>query len=350
MMPIKMKAAVLTELKKPLVVTEVTLPKELAVGQVLVKVRYSGICGSQLGEIDGVKGADPYIPHLLGHEGSGEVVECGPGVKHVAPGDHVVLHWRKGNGIEAATPVYEWNGKSLNAGPITTFNEFAVVSENRVTKIDAATDMHIAALFGCAVTTGFGVIENSAQIRIGESIMVFGSGGVGLIAIKAAALSSAFPIIAVDRFENRLELAKSFGATHTIDSSRDDPVSALRSIVGAAGLDCFVDTTGRPEIIELGIELTNADGRVVLVGVPPKQEKVSFNTLCLHFGKTISGSTGGGAIPATDIIRLERLVKNGRLELGQFISAVRPLAEVNEAISDMRLGKISGRCLIEMGA
>lgn len=202
-----MQAAILTELKKPLAIGEVCLPETLDVGQVLVRIHYSGICGSQLGEIDGAKGEDKFLPHLLGHEGSGAVVDIGPGVKHVKPGDKVVLHWRKGLGIESPVPSYRWNGEKLNAGWITTFNEFAVVSENRVTRIPPDSDMRVAALFGCAVTTGFGVVLNNANLKIGESVVVFGAGGVGLNIVQAAAMVSAYPIVAVDRFENRLELA-----------------------------------------------------------------------------------------------------------------------------------------------
>src|SRR5687768_18461473 len=124
-----MKAAVLTELRKPLVVAEVRLPDRLEAGQVLVRVKVSGICGSQLGEIDGAKGEDKFLPHLLGHEGSGVVMDTGPGVRHAKAGDKVVLHWRKGMGIESAVPAYSWAGKKVNAGWITTFNRHAVVSE-----------------------------------------------------------------------------------------------------------------------------------------------------------------------------------------------------------------------------
>jgi S-(hydroxymethyl)glutathione dehydrogenase/alcohol dehydrogenase len=131
-----MKAAILAELNQPLIIDEVELPDCLDYGQVLVKIAFTGICGSQIGEIQGRKGPDNYLPHLLGHEASGTVAATGPGVRFVAPEDRVVLHWRKGNGIEAAPPIYRWRGKRLNAGFVTTFNEYAVVSENRVTKVD----------------------------------------------------------------------------------------------------------------------------------------------------------------------------------------------------------------------
>ena len=172
-----MQAAILVEQNKPLVIDEVELPSKLDFGQVLVQVNYSGICGSQLGEIDGVKGEDRYLPHLLGHEGSGIVLEIGPNVSHVQVGDSVVLHWKPGKGIDASPPKYKWQGKPLNAGSVTTFNQLAIVSENRLTPIPASFDMKAATLFGCAVTTAFGVVNNDANIKIGQSVVIFGLGG-----------------------------------------------------------------------------------------------------------------------------------------------------------------------------
>src|SRR5579871_4073786 len=254
--PKKTLAAILVNQRSPLVVDEVDMPESLGVGQVLVKVHFSGICGSQLGEIDGVKGEDPFLPHLLGHEASGEVVEIGPGVAHVKPGDTVVMHWRKGLGIEAKPPIYNWQGNKLNAGCITTFNEYAIVSENRLTPIPKEADLEVAALFGCAVTTGFGVIVNNAKLKIGESIVVFGAGGVGLNIIQAAALVSAYPIIAVDRFASRLALAQRIGATHLINTSEQNADEFIRRFTEERGIDCFVDNTGNPKIIGLGYQLT----------------------------------------------------------------------------------------------
>src|SRR6516162_3147654 len=126
-----MQAAFLVAQKQPLVIDEVTLPERLSFGQVLVRIAYSGICGAQLNEIDGAKGEDPFLPHLLGHEASGLVVETGPAVKSVVPGQRVVLHWRKGRGIESAPPQFQWRGRPLNAGWVTTFSQYAIVSENR---------------------------------------------------------------------------------------------------------------------------------------------------------------------------------------------------------------------------
>ena len=265
--PTTTQAAILVAQNMPLVVDTIELPTNLEVGQVLVELQCSGICGSQLGEIDGGKGPDRYLPHLMGHEGFARVLEVGPGVRNVQPGDSVVLHWRPGAGIQSEPPRYRWQNKTLNAGWVTTFNRHAVVSENRCTRVPSDTDPDAAALFGCAVTTGFGVIENNAKLKMGESVVVFGAGGIGLNIVQAAALVSAGTIIAVDRFDSRLNLAQQMGATHCINSTTSDPGQAIREVLGDQFLDVFIDNTGVPAIIELGYELSHHQGRIVLVGV-----------------------------------------------------------------------------------
>jgi len=346
--PRTMKAAILVEQKKPLVIDDIQLPNNLEVGQVLVKVHFSGICGSQIGEIDGAKGPDKFLPHLLGHEASGTVMEIGVGVKHVKPGDVVVMHWRKGLGIEGAPPSYLWQGKKLNAGWIATFNEYAIVAENRLTPIPADSDLEVAALFGCAVTTGFGVIENNAKVKIGESVVVFGAGGVGLNIVQAASLVGAYPIIAVDIFDNRLELAREMGATHLINSKNSDAKKAILDISGLNGLDCFIDNTGNPAIIELGYEITKGSGRVILVGVPRKGANIDIYSLPLHFGKILTGSHGGESIPNEDIPRYQNLFSNGRIKLRELLTEQLALEDINFAIDNMRNGNTSGRCLIRL--
>jgi len=346
--PTTTQAAILVAQKEPLVVDTIELPAELGVGQVLVQLRVSGICGSQLGEIDGVKGPDRYLPHLMGHEGFATVLEIGPGVKHVQPGDSVVLHWRPGAGIQADPPQYRWRGAPLNAGWVTTFNRHAVVSENRCTKVPADIDPDAAALFGCAITTGFGVVENNAGLRMGEAVVVFGAGGIGLNIIQAAALLSASSIIAVDLFDSRLELARQLGATHTINSSRDDAEAAIKSALAGQPLDVFIDNTGVPAVIEQGYRLTHGQGRVILVGVPRQGNNVSLHTLPLHFGKLLTGSQGGESRPAQDIPRYLRLLQQGRLQLDRFVSARYPLEEINTAIAAMRDGATAGRVMIDL--
>lgn len=342
-------AAVLIAQKEPLALEEIDVPP-LAFGQVLVRVLVSGICGSQIGEIDGVKGPDRYLPHLLGHEGTGLVLECGEGVKTVRPDDHVVLHWRKGAGLESGTPTYGSSLGPVNAGWVTTFNQLAVVSENRVTAIPRDFDPHVAALFGCAVTTGFGVVNNNAQVKIGQSIAVFGAGGVGLHVVQGAALVSAYPIIAVDLHDERLTLAKRLGATHTINAAKGDPESEIRRVIGAAGVDVAVDNTGNVEVIETAYRVTGERGRTVLVGVPPAGGSPSFHTLPLHFEKTLTGSHGGESRPDIDIPNYVRLCDAGRLDVGPSIARRYGLTEINEALEAVRNGALAGRVLIAMPA
>jgi Zn-dependent alcohol dehydrogenase len=354
-LPKTMRAAVLTELRAPLEIAELTMPDTLAVGQVLVKIHFSGICGSQLGEIDGAKGEDKYLPHLLGHEASGTVLAVGSGVRHVKVDDKVVLHWRKGLGIEAETPHFSWDGRKVNAGWITTFNEYAIVSENRVTAIPADSDLEVAALFGCAVTTGFGIVENNADVRIGQSLVVYGSGGVGLNIVQAGALVSAYPVIAVDLHEGKLELAKRMGATHVINASGrslDDVRTDIQRVLDDTGsggsADVFIDNTGVPAVIEMGYQITKPQGTVTLVGVPRKGQNVNLFSLPLHFGKTLSGSHGGEAVPNIDIPRYHNMYRAGRIALRELITDYFCLDEINEAIAAMRSGKVRGRCLLRM--
>ncbi len=346
--PEYMKAAILVESGKPLVLDQVRLPESLEVGQVLVKIFYSGICGAQINEIDAVKGPDKFLPHLLGHEGSAKVLEVGPGVKVVSPGDRVVMHWRKGTGIQCDPPSYIWRERKLNSGWVTTFSDYSIVSENRITAIPDDFGMDIAPLFGCAVTTGFGVICKDAKVKIGESVVVLGAGGVGLNVIQGAAMVSAHPIIVVDLYENKLELAKKFGATHVINSSKVDPRAAILDILGGPNADVAVDNTGLPELIQLGYEITNSQGRVICVGVAKKGNNISIYSLPLHFGKVLTGSHGGDTYPTEDIPRYVKLYEAGKFKLKELISACFKLDDINLAIEKIRKGEIAGRCMIEM--
>lgn len=348
MLPTTTKAAILVSQNKPLVVDNVELPSELGVGQVLVELDVSGICGSQLGEIAGVKGPDRFLPHLMGHEGFGHVLATGPGVKHVQSGDSVVLHWRPGVGIQSDPPKYSWRGNTLNAGWVTTFNRHAVISENRCTVVPDDIDPDAAALFGCAITTGFGVIENNASLRMGETVVVFGAGGIGLNIIQAGVLLSASKIIAVDLFDSRLELARHLGATHIINSMKQDVVASINTALDGLPLDVFVDNTGNPEVIESGYKLIDKSGRLVLVGVPRQGNNISLHTLPLHFGKVITGSHGGESNPSRDIPRYLRLLQQGRLSVDRVVTARYPLDQINSAISAMRDGKTSGRVMIDL--
>ena len=340
-----MKAAILVESKKPLVVANVDLPKKLEYGQVLVKIFYSGICGAQVNEeIEAAKGPDKFLPHLLGHEGSGVVEKIGDGVATVKPGDHVVLHWRKSKGIQSGTPKYLWNGKRVNAGWITTFNEKAIVSENRLTVISKDFDMRTAALFGCAVTTGFGVVNNDAKIKIGQSVLIFGVGGLGLNIAYASSMVSAYPIVGIDLHEHKIDLGKKFGLTHGITVKSNNLEKEIYNIIGMKGTDAVIETTGIAKVIEQAYQLTASDGKTILVGVP--KGKISIYSLPLHFDKKLTGSHGGSSDPDNDIPRYIRLINNNKMSLKNLITHEFNLVEINKAIDLFRSGK-AGRIIIK---
>jgi len=344
----KMKAAILVENHKPLVVDEIDLPDNLTFGQVLVKIHYSGICGAQINEIGAAKGPDKFLPHLLGHEGSATVLEIGPGVKTVKPGNTVVMHWRPSAGIQSETPAYSWNGQKVNSGWVTTFNEYAIVSENRLTVIPDDFDLKLAPLFGCAVTTAMGVINNDAQVKVGQSVVVFGVGGVGLNIVQAADMVSAFPIIGIDIIDNKLGMAKRFGANYIFNSRNiGDLTGDIRKIVGSAGADVVIETTGNPRVIEQAYELTHPDGKTILVGVPKKGDNVSIYTLPIHFNKILKGSHGGSCIPHIDIPRYIRLIQAGKMTLNGLITHEFSLEQINDAIKLMVSGG-AGRIVIAM--
>jgi S-(hydroxymethyl)glutathione dehydrogenase/alcohol dehydrogenase len=342
------KAAILAQSRQPLVVDEIALPDALGVGQVLVQILYSTICGAQINEIEAAKGPDKFLPHLLGHEASGRVIEIGPGVTNVKPGDTVVLHWRPSLGIQSPTPAYKWRGEKLNAGWVTTFNDYAVISENRLTVIPADYDLKMAPLLGCAVTTAAGVINNDAKMKVGESVVVFGVGGVGLNVVQFAVLAGAHPIVAVDLVDTKLDMAKARGATHCLNPSRVSDVDGeIRKIVGAKGPDKIIETTGVKSVIELGYDLTHPDGTCVLVGVP--NQKVTIYTLPIHFNKVLTGSHGGDARPHIDIPRIIRLQQAGRISFDGLITHEFPLQDINQALDVVRSGT-AGRVVLKIGA
>ncbi len=341
-----MKAAILVKQNSPLEIADVALPA-LDVGQVLVKIHHSGVCGKQLEEIDGKRGNDPYIPHLLGHEGAGVVEEIGPGVRKVKPGDHVVLHWIKGTGIDSAPPRFGLNGSSISAGWVTTFSEYTVASENRLTVYPDDIESEVACLLGCAVTTGLGIVFNDAMLMPGQSIAVFGVGGIGVNVIQGAALVNAYPIVAVDVHDHKLEQARSFGATHTVNAANENVQEALSNLVGAHGFDATVDTTGNTEVRQTAYAATYDKGRTIFAGVPQIDESITIDSFPLHFGRRVTGSHGGNTEPEVDIPRYLQLYKLGKLKLKEQISHRFTLDEINQAVETTRTGQ-AGRCVIAM--
>jgi S-(hydroxymethyl)glutathione dehydrogenase/alcohol dehydrogenase len=333
----KTSAAILVEQRKPLLIDEVELPA-LGYGQALVQVKVSRICGSQLGEIDGVKGPDKYLPHLLGHEGGGVVVEIGPEVSRVKPGDRVVLHWRPGAGIQAAPSKYRLGNQTVNAGNITTFQGLTVVSENRLTPVPEDTDFEIAALLADTLTTGFGAVTRDARVTIGEAVAVIGVGGIGLGIVLGAHLAGAHPVIAVDLHEHKLAKAREFGATHTINPNRENLADAVQRIVGGPA-DAAFDVTGNPAVIGEAWKITGPKGRLVLVGVLRHDQQFSLNTMPLHHGKVLTGTEGGSSQPQLDIPRYLRMIRSGRYDPRGMVTHRCGLAGVNDAIAVMRAGQ-----------
>ncbi len=334
-----MKAAVLEKLNSPLTIKELQIPA-LDFGQVLVRVYSSGICGAQMGEISGAKGEDKYLPHLLGHEGGGMVVDIGIGVSHVEPGDHVVMHWRKGIGIEANPPKYiAEDGSIIGAGPIATFADMAIVSENRLTPISKDIPFDIAALMGCAVTTGLGLINNEARLKFGQSIAVAGCGGVGLNVIQGAALAGADRIVAIDIYDHKLSRATLFGATDIVRVSQGSDIRDIDKV------DVFVDCTGNVDAIERGYSIAQ---KTILVGQPRYEQDLIIRNMRQNYcGKILMDSQGGLTNPTIDIPRYLKLYRRGKLDLDSLITDKYPLDQVNEALDEIRAGKVIGRCILE---
>ena len=335
----KTPAAILVEQRAPLVIDEIEVPA-LKRGQVLVEIHATRVCGSQIGEIDGVKGPDRFLPHLLGHEAGAVVVEVGEDVTHVAPGDRVVCHWRPGAGIDAGGSVYKWNGRDVNAGPITTFQKHAVISENRLTKVPGDTDFELCCLLADTLTTGFGIINNDAKVQTGESVVIFGVGGIGLGVVLGAKLAGANPIIGVDLHDHKLAKAAKYGLTHQINGSRENAADRAKEILGGLA-DVTIDGTGNPKVIETAYDLAKLrGGRCVLFGVMPSDQRVSIHTLPLHFGRTLTGSEGGQSHPEKDIPEILRALAEQKIDLRGCISHCGPLHKLNTFTARMRSGEV----------
>lgn len=334
------KAAVLYSTDKPLQIRDLALPS-LSKGQVLVDVMYSGVCRSQLMEARGGRGVDPWLPHLLGHEGSGIVREIGPEVTRFRPGDAVILGWIRGSGIEANGAKYKCSctGEIINSGRVTTFSTSTVVSENRLIHIPEGIPMDVAVLFGCALPTGAGMVFNELRPCPGESVAVVGLGGIGLSALLALADFDCSNIIAIDISEERLNLALKFGATVVFDARIPDVVKKIIDSTGG-GVDACIESGGSVQSIELGFEILKDEGRLHFASHPPEGEKISLRPHDLIRGKKIFGSWGGHSNPVIDSERLAALYRNGKLPLEQLVTRRYPLELINEALDDLEAGRV----------
>lgn len=329
-------AALLVDTSQPLVLDEIEIPA-LKPGQVLVEISYSGVCHTQLLEARGYRGEDRFLPHCLGHEGSGIVVEVGPRVEKVKQGDKVILSWMKGAGANVPSTVYEWNGRKVNAGAITTFSQYSVISENRLTVLPKEFPMQEAALLGCAFPTGFGSVFNTAQPKPGQSIAIFGCGGIGLCAISAASVMGCVPIIAIDLLSSKLEKAKQLGATHIINAKEADVLQAIKEI---GPLDFAIEASGSPIAMNQALQAVRAQGgTAVIVGNAQHGKTLVIDPSQFNQGKKLLGTWGGDNDPDTHFHRYCNLIQFGKIRLEPFIEKKYSLAEVEKALQDLESGQ-----------
>jgi len=344
-----MKAAVLEKINGRLTVAEVGLTP-LTFGQVLIKVLVSGICGSQLQEIAGNKGNEKFVPHLLGHEGCGIVEETGLGVTKVKKGDKVVMHWRKSDGIESDFPQYVFNGKKMQSGKVTTFSEYSIVSENRITPVPHDTPNDLCALLGCSLSTALGTVNIEANVHAGESVMIVGAGGLGVNLIKAAKIVGAHPIISIDIHEHKRTSTKTLGADLYINAATENISETLQKTLGLKEIDVIIETSGAKESIETTIPLLSGTGRYIFVGQPKPGESIELKN-ALHLfggeGKTLKATQGGKFSPGKEIPRYVKLHRANVLNIDDIITHRVRLDGINDAIELVRKG-MAGRILIDI--
>lgn len=345
----KTEAAILVKTKEPLVLTELEIP-ELKSGQVLVYIAYSGVCHTQVLECRGYRGEDKFLPHCLGHEGSGVVREIGSNVTKVKPKDRVILSWMKGAGADVPSTIYKWNSLNVNSGAITTFSKQSIISENRLTVIpkNYKINMKEAALLGCALSTGIGSVLNVAKPKKGQSIAIFGCGGVGLFAVAGAHIAGCNPIIAIDIKEEKLKLAEKMGATYCINALELDPIEEINKICQNK-LDFALECSGVTKVMQHAFaSVRNQGGKAVIVGNAPFGEKLVLDPKQFNMGKSIFGTWGGDNNPDVDFPRYMDLVSSGKIDLKPFISDIYELKDINKSIDDLEESKVI-RPLIDMG-
>ncbi|MCB5182841.1 Zn-dependent alcohol dehydrogenase [Streptomyces antimicrobicus] len=355
------RAAVLPAVGAPLEIAEIVLP-EPGPGQVRVKLAAAGVCHSDLSLSDGTMRVP--VPAVLGHEGAGTVLAVGEGVTHVAPGDGVVLNWAPSCGqchycglgevwlcADALTGVgavhaHRADGSELHPGlNVAAFAEETVVAARCVLPAPPGIPLAEAALLGCAVLTGFGAVHHSARVRAGESVVVFGAGGVGLAALQAARIAGAGPIVAVDVSPAKEELARAAGATEFLLASQTT-AKEIRALTGGHGADVAVECVGRATTIRTAWECTRRGGRTVVVGIGGKEQQVGFHALeIFHFARSLTGCVYGNSDPARDLPVLAEHVRAGRLDLGALVTDRIGLEGIPAAFEAMLAGK-GGRSLV----
>ncbi|MCC6613005.1 MAG: Zn-dependent alcohol dehydrogenase [Anaerolineae bacterium] len=356
-------AALLEGPNHPFVIETLTLeaPRD---GEVLVRLAASGVCHSDWHLVTGTT-RHP-MPCVAGHEGAGVVEAVGPGVSRVKPGDHVVLSWTpdcghcyycqhgKPNLCETFTgPI--WEGVMLDGTPrlrlgsepvyhycgLATFAEYAVVPEQSCVPIRKDVPLTTASLVGCAVATGVGAALFTAGVRPGESVAVFGCGGVGLNILMGAALCGASTIIAVDTNAPKLAIARDFGATHTLLAS-DDVIESIRALTGGRGADHVFEAVGLPSVQENALEAARPGGTLVLVGLSPMGSGTNLpGAVITRKELTIKGSYYGTVSPARDFPLLIDLYVAGKLQLDKLVSQTYRLEEINAAYAAMLTGEVA---------
>ena len=362
----KIKAAVLYELGGRLEVEDIELadPKE---NEVLEKVAAAGVCHSDVSVIDGVI---PFpLPAVLGHEGSGVVERVGPGVDDVQKGDHVIFSFIPacgecfyclrgmanlcepalrlgGNLYDGTSRLTNGKGATINHfSSASCFAEYTVVPQQGAIKIDPDVPLDVVALIGCCVTTGAGAVFNTAKVPPGSSVAVFGCGGVGLSIVQGAAISGAQPVIALDLWQERLDLAMELGATHAINASTEDGTRMIRELTGGKGVDFAFEAIGNSDTFSQAYRSIHWGGTCVCVGVPPADAKLTFDSRLIMQERTIKGSLYGSSNPKVDFVNLVALYSAGKLKLDQMITGRFPLERINGAFEDLRNG-IGARSVI----
>jgi S-(hydroxymethyl)glutathione dehydrogenase / alcohol dehydrogenase len=347
-MPLLLKAAVLYETNAPLRVEAGIEVPTLAPGQVLVKLAYAGVCHSQVMETRGARGIDRNLPHMLGHEGAGVVLATGDGVHKVKVGQKIVLGWIKGRGADVPCSRYRFGDRVINAGAVTTFNDHAVVSENRCVRLPVGVPMDLAVLFGCALPTGAGIVMNTIRPVSGSTIAIFGLGGIGISALMACRLYDCEQIIAIDVAPEKLALARELGASSIIDSGRQDAVEEVRKLTGGQGADYSVESAGLARTIEQAFDCVRRGGGLCVFASHPRNgDKISVDPHELICGKQIRGSWGGESDPDHDIPQFARLYRDGKLPLEKLITRRYALDDINLALVDLEQRRVA-RPLIEI--
>ena len=337
----KFKAAILKNIKKPLLIDEIENDL-LYEGQVLTKILQTGVCRSQVFEMDGQRGLDKFLPHLLGHEAIGLVVDCGDKVTKVKEGDYVVLSWLKSKGISAKPAKYFWKDKVVNSGQVTTFSEYSVCSENRCLKIAKEIAFEIGPTLGCALPTGYGLSLTQPEFKTANYIGVVGLGGIGMAALLGALDQSNAEVFAFDINQDRLKEARILGAKH-IFNPLDTPIEIidfLRKKTNNKMLDLLLECSGSINVLNNSLKLINNSGLVKFVSHPKFGDFINIDPFELILGKRIEGSWGGGTDPDKDFELIAKKILDNKKFLKLYSNKFYKLEDINLALNELKSGKV----------